>query len=164
MPPKSQAALPIGSARRVTKGVRRSQRPYHRGRTASASSDSLQWSVAAGSEETKAIYTARAATAECVTALARERGLTRLRVRGKAKVRLVVWRHALAHNLMRIVALTSHLLGDGKNPRGQLAAATQQIEAAVARPNSARDSQASRRARRGHTMPTLAGRTWPGGN
>jgi IS5 family transposase len=59
-----------------------------------------------GTEEAKAIYVERAATAECVNAQARERGLIRLRVRGKAKVRCVFLLHALAHNLMRMLALT----------------------------------------------------------
>jgi len=82
------------------------------------------WRERMGREEAKAIYKARAATAECVNALARERGLTRLRVRGKAKVRCVLLLHALAHNLMRIVALAPHLLGDGTALSGQPVAAT----------------------------------------
>jgi transposase len=80
------------------------------------------WRERMGSEEAKAIYKARAATAECINALARERGLTRLRVRGQAKVRCVLLLHALAHNLMRIVALAPHLLGDRGEPCGELAA------------------------------------------
>ncbi len=63
------------------------------------------------------LYKDRAATAECVNALARERGLTRLRVRGKNKVRSVLLLHALAHNLMRIFALVPELLGFGKGAR-----------------------------------------------
>lgn len=82
------------------------------------------WRERMGREEAKAIYKARAATAECVNALARERGLTRLRVRGKAKVRCVLLLHALAHNLMRIVALAPHLLGDGTALSGRPVAAT----------------------------------------
>jgi IS5 family transposase len=54
-----------------------------------------------GTEEAKEIYKERAATAECVNAQARQRGLTRLRVRGTAKVRCGLLLHALAHNLMR---------------------------------------------------------------
>jgi IS5 family transposase len=81
------------------------------------------WRERMGSEEAKAIYKARAATAECINALARERGLTRLRVRGQAKVRCVLLLHALAHNLMRIVALAPHLLSDRGEPCGELAAA-----------------------------------------
>jgi transposase len=72
------------------------------------------WRERMGTEEAKAIYKERAATAECVNALARERGLTRLRVRGTAKVRCVRLLHALAHNLMRTFVLAPHLLGDGR--------------------------------------------------
>ena len=66
-----------------------------------------------GTEEAKDLYKDRAATAECVNALARERGLTRLRVRGKSKVRCVLLLHALAHNLMRTFALAPELPGLG---------------------------------------------------
>ena len=55
----------------------------------------------------------RAATAECVNAQARNRGLLRMPVRGLAKVRCVVKLFALAHNLMRIVALAPELIGWG---------------------------------------------------
>ena len=46
------------------------------------------------------LYKDRAATAECVNALARNRGLMRLLVRGR-KVKGVALLFALAHNLMR---------------------------------------------------------------
>ena len=72
------------------------------------------WRERMGTEEAKTIYKERAATAECVNAQARERGLTRLRVRGTAKVRGVLLLHALAHNLMRTLALAPSLLGYGK--------------------------------------------------
>lgn len=71
------------------------------------------WRKRMGTEEAKVLYKDRAATAECVNALARERGLTRLRVRGKSKVRSVLLLHALAHNLMRSFALAPELLGLG---------------------------------------------------
>jgi len=79
------------------------------------------WRERMGSEEAKAIYKERAATAECVNALARERGLTRLRVRGTAKVRCVLVLHALAHNLMRTLALAPELLGYGRGASGEIA-------------------------------------------
>ena len=66
-----------------------------------------------GTDEARKVYKERAATAECVNALARERGLTRLRVRGRTKVRGVLLLHALAHNLMRTFALAPELLGFG---------------------------------------------------
>jgi transposase len=65
------------------------------------------WRVRMGTDDAKAIYKDRAATAECVNALARERGLQRLRVRGRTKVLAVLLWYALAHNLLRIVALTA---------------------------------------------------------
>lgn len=71
------------------------------------------WRLRMGADEAKAIYKHRAAVAECVNAQARNRGLTRLLVRGKAKVRCVVLLHALAHNLMRMVALAPQLIGIG---------------------------------------------------
>ena len=52
-------------------------------------------------DDAKAIYKQRAATAECVNALARNRGLLRYTVRGIAKVWAVSLWYALAHNLMR---------------------------------------------------------------
>lgn len=71
------------------------------------------WRERMGTDAAKEIYPQRASTAECVNALARERGLTRLRVRGKSRVRAVLLLHALAHNLMRCVSLAPELLGLG---------------------------------------------------
>ena len=64
-----------------------------------------QWRQRMATDEAKAIYRERAATAECVNALARNRGLQRFLVRGLRKVKAVVLWYALAHNLMRAVAL-----------------------------------------------------------
>lgn len=55
----------------------------------------------------------RAATAECVNALARNRGLLQWRVPDQVKVCCVLRLHALAHNLMRTMALAPELLGLG---------------------------------------------------
>ena len=63
------------------------------------------WRQRMGTAEGKAIYKERAATAECVNAIARNRGLQRFLVRGLAKVRAVALWFALAHNLVRAVAL-----------------------------------------------------------
>ena len=63
------------------------------------------WRRRMGTEEAKAIYKERASTAECVNAIARNRGLRQFLVRGLEKVRAVVLWYALAHNLMRAVAL-----------------------------------------------------------
>ncbi len=63
------------------------------------------WRERMGTPEAKAIYKDRAATAECVNAQARNRGLRQLGVRGLAKVRVIALWYALAHNLMRAFAL-----------------------------------------------------------
>jgi hypothetical protein len=63
------------------------------------------WRVRMATDEAKEIYKERAATAECVNAIARNRGLYQVRVRGRPKVLAVVLWHILAHNLMRVVAL-----------------------------------------------------------
>jgi transposase len=64
-----------------------------------------QWRQRMGSEAAKEIYKQRAATAECVNAIARGRGLTQFLVRGLNKVKAVALWYALAHNLMRTVTL-----------------------------------------------------------
>lgn len=63
------------------------------------------WRRRMGTEEAKLIYKERAATAECVNALARNRGLRQFLVRGLAKVEAVLLWFALAHNLLRAATL-----------------------------------------------------------
>jgi len=63
------------------------------------------WRLRMATAEAQEIYKDRAATAECVNAIARNRGLQQFRVRGSPKVRAVVLWYVLAHNLMRMVAL-----------------------------------------------------------
>lgn len=63
------------------------------------------WRERMGTNEAKVIYKDRASTAECVNAIARNRGLQRLPVRGHRKVKTVLLWYALAHNMMRAVAL-----------------------------------------------------------
>lgn len=65
------------------------------------------WRIRMGTDDAKTIYRQRAATAECVNAAARNRGLQRLPVRGLGKVKAVVLMYALAHNLARLWALTA---------------------------------------------------------
>ena len=65
-----------------------------------------QWRQRMGTEAAKEIYKQRAATAECVNAIARGRGLSQFLVRGLQKVKAVALWYALAHNLMRVVTLT----------------------------------------------------------
>src|SRR6266536_2304290 len=64
-----------------------------------------EWRTRMGTVAAKAIYLERAATSECVNALARNRGLRQFVVRGVRKARAVVLWFALAHNLMRAAGL-----------------------------------------------------------
>jgi transposase len=64
-----------------------------------------EWRQRMGTAEAKQVYKLRGATAECVNALARNRGLQRLRVRGLRKARAVLLWFAIAHNLMRSLSL-----------------------------------------------------------
>ena len=75
-----------------------------------------QWRVRMGSEQAKEIYKQRAATAECVNAQARNRGLLRMPVRGLAKIRSVVGLFVLAHNLMRMAVLAPQIMGWRSSP------------------------------------------------
>ena len=63
------------------------------------------WRARMATVEAQTMYKDRAATAECVNALARQRGLQQFLVRGLTKVKAVLLWFALAHNLMRSVAL-----------------------------------------------------------
>ena len=63
------------------------------------------WRQRMGTEEAKTIYKERAATAECVNAIARNRGLRQFTVRGLRKIKSVVLWYVLAHNMMRAHAL-----------------------------------------------------------
>jgi transposase len=69
------------------------------------------WRRRMSSEEAKTIYKERAATAECVNAQARNRGLYQLRVRGRLKARAIALWYALAHNLMRAASLRAAAAG-----------------------------------------------------
>ncbi|MGH8101290.1 MAG: transposase, partial [Chthoniobacterales bacterium] len=63
------------------------------------------WRRRMATPQAKEIYKQRAATAECVNALARNRGLRQFVVRGLRKVKAIVLWYVSAHNLMRVVAL-----------------------------------------------------------
>ena len=63
------------------------------------------WRERMGTEAAKEIYKERASTAECVNAAARNRGLQQFKVRGLKKVKAIVLWFALAHNLVRAMAL-----------------------------------------------------------
>ena len=64
-----------------------------------------RWRRRMGTASAKEKYKDRAATAECVNAQARNRGLLQFRVRGRKKARSVMLIYALAHNVMRSLAL-----------------------------------------------------------
>lgn len=64
-----------------------------------------QWRERMGTDTAKAIYKQRAATAECVNAIARGRGLRQFLVRGLDKVKAVALWYAIAHNMMRALTL-----------------------------------------------------------
>jgi transposase len=68
-----------------------------------------QWRQRMVRAEAQAIYKERAATAECVHALARNRGLRQFLVRGLAKVKAIALWYAIAHNLLRAVSLRARV-------------------------------------------------------
>jgi Transposase DDE domain len=59
------------------------------------------WRGRMATEAAKAIYKGRAATAECVNALARGRGMIQLAVRGLVKAKAMALWQALTHDVMR---------------------------------------------------------------
>jgi transposase len=69
------------------------------------------WRARMASDEGQLIYRLRAATAEWVNALARNRGLQQYRVRGLEKVRAVLLWFALAHNLARTLTIRAGATG-----------------------------------------------------
>lgn len=75
-----------------------------------------EWRKRMATDQAKQRYKERAATAECVNAQARNRGLIRLSVRGLSKVKGVAVLFALAHNLMRTASIAPELIGIGTGP------------------------------------------------
>jgi transposase len=71
------------------------------------------WRKRMKTDEAKEIYKQRASTIECVNAQARNRGLIRLLVRGKEKVKAVALWFAVAHNLRRWVSLRASAVKGG---------------------------------------------------
>jgi transposase len=76
----------------------------------------IEWRQRMATPEAAEIYKRRAATAECVNALARNRGLLRMPVRGLSKMKSVVGLFVLAHNLLRTAVLAPQLIGWRTNP------------------------------------------------
>jgi hypothetical protein len=64
-----------------------------------------EWRQRMGTEAAKEIDKQRAATAECVNAQARNRGLQHLRVRGIEKVKAIAIWFAIVQNMARSFAL-----------------------------------------------------------
>jgi transposase len=85
-------------------------------RHAAKATDSVEvaeWRVRMGTAAAKEIYKQRAATAECVNAQARNRGLIQFVVRGLQKVKAIALWFAAAHNVARSFALQPQLLLTG---------------------------------------------------
>jgi transposase len=72
---------------------------------ATDSEEVAEWRERMGTPEAKEIYKDRAATAECVNAQARNRGLQQLTVRGIEKVKAIATWFAIVHNMARSFAL-----------------------------------------------------------
>jgi transposase len=72
---------------------------------ATDSEEVAKWRKRMGTQAAKEIYKERAATAECVNAQARNRGLTRFTVRGLKKVKAIATWFAIVHNMARAFAL-----------------------------------------------------------
>jgi transposase len=80
---------------------------------ATDSKEVAQWRTRMGTQEAHDIYKERAATAECVNAQARNRGLRQFLVRGLGKVKSVALWYATAHNMARCFALLPQLTATG---------------------------------------------------
>lgn len=72
---------------------------------ATDSEEVAEWRVRMGTAEAKEIYKQRGATAECVNAQARNRGLIQFVVRGLQKIKAIALWYATAHNLARWFSL-----------------------------------------------------------
>lgn len=110
---KTEVIAPVREPNKA-KGDDHDEPPPDRHRRKRGDSEAVaQWRERMNSEDAKQVYKQRAATAECVNALARNRGLQRLPVRGLPKVRAVACLYALAHNLLRIARIAPQLIGWG---------------------------------------------------
>lgn len=72
---------------------------------ATDSEEVAEWRTRMGTPEAKETYKDRAATAECVNAQTRNRGLRLLTVRGREKIKSIATWFAIAHNMARSFAL-----------------------------------------------------------
>jgi transposase len=76
---------------------------------ATDSEEVAEWRQRMGTPEAQEIYNERGATAECVNAQARNRGMLQFTVRGKEKVKAIALWFAIAHNMARFFALRPQL-------------------------------------------------------
>jgi transposase len=83
----------------------RAARPRDRRRHRFDTPATLRWKRRMRTAGAKRLYRLRAATSECVNAIARNRGLDKLRVRGREKVKAILLWYALAHNALRALSL-----------------------------------------------------------
>lgn len=83
----------------------RAARPADRRRHRFDTPATLRWRRRMRTAGAKQLYRLRAATSECVNAIARNRGLDKLRVRGRDNVRSILLWYALAHNALRALSL-----------------------------------------------------------
>ena len=77
---------------------------------ATDSAEVAEWRKRMGTKKAQRIYKERAATAECVNAQARNRGLRQFLVRGLDKVKSVAKWFAITHNMARCFALQPQLV------------------------------------------------------
>ena len=119
---KTQVIAPVPEPRRNSgkEGTPPVDKHQRKGRDSEAVA---QWRSRMAGDEAKELYKQRAATAECINAQARNRGLQRMPVRGLSKVRAVAYLYALAHNLMRMARIAPQLLGLGTSAPAVAAAA-----------------------------------------
>lgn len=112
---KTDVIAPVPQSRGKAKGKDQDQDPpQDKHQRKSDDSDAVaQWRARMADEQMMQLYRQRAATAECVNALARNRGLQRMPVRGLSKVRAVAYLYALAHNLMRMAKIAPQMVGRG---------------------------------------------------
>ena len=68
-----------------------------------------EWRQRMGTQEAKEVYRGRAASVECVNAIARNRGLQQLRSRGVHNARAILLWFAIAHNMWRSLSLRASL-------------------------------------------------------
>lgn len=111
---KTEVIAPVPEPKRKTgKGGDDVLPPDKHQRKEDDSEPVAQWRERMAGEQIKTVYKQRAATAECVNALARNRALQRMPVRGLSKVRAVAYLYVLAHNLMRMAKIAPQLVGRG---------------------------------------------------